>query len=355
MVIVAGGRGSRLWPMSRTTKPKQFFPLLSEDPLLRETALRVVGLCGWEKVFVAVTSEFSQLVRDVLPEIPEKNIIEEPEGRDTGPAMLYAALRLSLEDPHEPTLFLPSDHAIADLSRFLAALRVGDQLVRETGCLVDVGVPPRHPSPALGYTRVGREIVSRDGISVHAFAGHVEKPSLEVAQRYQEDPSYLWHTGYYFWTPEGILRACERHAPEVFANIVLLKEILLTGDAEKILAHYHELPSRAFDYLITEKLCHDEVMIIKGDFGWSDVGTWNALYEQCASEQEMVLRGNVITKETHRSLVYGDGKKLIAVFGMEDVIIVDTPDALVVAHRKVSDRMKELVHEIVLQRGEEHV
>ncbi|NBX50734.1 hypothetical protein EBT25_12540 [bacterium] len=355
VVILAGGVGTRLWPMSRSTKPKQFFDVLSDQPLLRDTFDRVARVYPLEDIFVSVSPTFAEHVRGVLPELSEKQIIIEPERRDTGPAMGFVAAVLSLDKPDEPTMFLPSDHYIRDTERFLTLLQVADELIKEEGVLVDIGVPPTFPSTALGYTKVGSVVAERRAVSVLAFAGHTEKPPYEIAKKYVEDGSHLWHANYYAWTPAKFLEAFEKYAPDMFETLIALRDAYGEGDRERVAALFSTLPSKAFDYLVTEKMDHDRVRILRGDFGWSDIGTWDTLHDRLSDQGNNVVKGTVIAKNTHGSLVYAAGDRLVAAFGLQDVMIVDTPDALLVCHKRSAEHLKELLAEIKEQTGEKYL
>lgn len=341
--------------MSRSAKPKQFFDILSDQPLLRDTYDRIAQAYRAEDIFVSVSPAFAKHVRAVLPEVSEKHIILEPERRDTGPAMGFAAAILSLDTPDEPMLFLPSDHYIRDTKRFLILLQVAEDLIREEGVLVDIGVPPTFPSTALGYTKVGSLLAKRQGVSVLSFAGHTEKPPYAVAKNYLADGSYLWHANYYAWTPVQFLEAFRVHAPDMYETLLALRNAYADSDRERVALLFSTLPSQAFDYVVTEHLAHDRVRILRGDFGWSDIGTWDALHDRLADQEGNVMKGAVIARDTRSSLVYACSDRLVATFGLQDVMIVDTPDALLVCHKRSAEHLKELLQDIQQQTGEKYL
>ncbi len=355
-VILAGGVGMRLWPMSRTKKPKQFFDVIGEEPLIRDTYRRLLRLFPAEKIFLSVSPGFEGLLRGQFPDIDSSHVMVEPEKRDTGPAMGYVAALLELQDPDEPLVFVPSDHYIGDEELFLRCLSVGDKLIRETGKLVDIGIKPTFPSTVLGYTKIGKKNRRVDGVDVFAFAGHSEKPSYDVAKSYLEDGSYLWHANYYMWTPRKFMEALEQYTPEAGK---ILREIqsLCHSEAEgRRISHeilrfaqddiqklYSSLPKISFDYAVTEQMEPSSVLIIRGEFGWSDIGTWDTLYDRLADGEQNVLKGQCVTIDTRGSLVYGPREKLITVVGMQNIVVVDTGDALLVCRREDAERVKELV------------
>lgn len=355
IVILAGGIGTRLWPMSRSARPKQFFNVLSDQPLLRDTYDRVLQVYRTEDIFVSVSPAFADHVRAVLPELTDAQILVEPERRDTGPAMGFAAAILSLDKPHESTMFMPADHYIRDTERFLMTLQVADELVREEGSLVDIAVPPTFPSTALGYTKVGKTVADRRGVSILSFAGHTEKPPYDVAKKYLEDGSYLWHANYYTCTPEKFLEAFKMYAPDMYETLIALRDAYAEGDRERVTSLYGALPSKAFDYLVTEKMNYDRVRILRGDFGWSDIGTWDVLHDRLSDQGGNVVKGRAVVKQTSGSLVYASGDRLVAAFGLQDVMIVDTPDALLVCHKRSAEHLKELLAEIQEKTGDRYL
>ncbi|MFH1253663.1 MAG: sugar phosphate nucleotidyltransferase [Candidatus Uhrbacteria bacterium] len=349
-IILAGGTGTRLWPMSREKKPKQFFELVGDEPLIKDTYRRLLRFFPEEKIYFAISAPLADLLHEHFPDWPAERIIIEPEKRDTGPAMGYAAALLELEDPDEPMVFIPSDHYIGDEEKFFRCLAVGDQLIRETGKMLDIGVTPAFPSTVLGYTKIGEIFREVDDVRVFNFAGHTEKPSYEIAKKYLEDTSYLWHASYYMWTPRKFMEAFENYAPE---TAVILREIqknipsLHDSTTPRLHDLYNQLPKISFDYAVTEKMKPAEVLIIKGDFGWSDIGAWDTLYDHLSSpEKENISKGQNILIDTQSSLIYAPAGKTVAVIGMENVVVVDTGDALLVCPKNQAQRVKEIITQL---------
>jgi len=336
--------------MSRASKPKQFFEVVGHDPLVKETYDRLRKLLPAESIFVSVSPAFESLLREHLPEISASQVIVEPEKRDTGPAMGYAAAFLANLAPDEPVVFVPSDHYIGDDELFLRCLSVGDALVRETGKLLDIGIRPLCPSTVLGYTKIGKKDRTVDGIDVFEFAGHREKPPFEVAKAYIQDGSYLWHANYYLWTPEKFLQSFDLHAPETGILLRSLQRALRESPADRaaIAALYAQLTKQSFDYLVTERLPSEGVLIMRGEFGWSDIGAWDTLHERLAGSAQSgnVIKGACVALDTKGSLIYAPEGKKVAVVGMKDVIIVDTGDALLVCPRAEAQRVKEAVQKM---------
>ncbi len=362
-VILAGGVGTRLWPMSRSSRPKQFYDVVGEEPLIQDTYRRLLRLFDAEQIYFSISPAFDHFIHTLFPEVPAHRIFIEPEKRDTGPAMGYVAALLELEDPDEPIVFIPSDHYIQDEEVFLKSLEIGDQLIRQTGKLLDIAITPTFPSTVLGYTKIGANVETIDGIAVYQFAGHTEKPVYEIAKAYLEDGSYLWHANYYMWTPRKFMEAFDQYVPQMGS---CLREIQ-RSQGEDVVNWYRQLPKISFDYAVTEKMHAEDVLIIKGDFGWSDIGAWDTLHERLSETLTPpnlpferggvgnVTKGNCVLLDTNRSLVYAPKDKLVAVIGMEDVIVVDTGDALLVCKKEDAQRVKEIVTYLTEHGLDQHV
>ena len=260
--------------------------------------------------------------------------------------MGYVAALLELNDPDEPIVFIPSDHYIGNEELFLRCLKAGEALVKENGQLVDIGISPTYPSTVLGYTKIGGVLGEKDGVKIFEFLGHKEKPEYEMAKRYLEEGCYLWHANYYMWTPRRFMEAFETFAPEVGKILRALQKAVQEKNSAAVNYLYEQLPKKSFDYLGTEKMTPGSLLVLRGDFGWSDIGAWDTLYDRMADRGGNVLKGKCIVLETNGSLIYGPPGKLMAVVGMEDVVIVDTGDVLLVCRRKDAQKVKGLVERL---------
>ena len=353
-VILAGGTGTRLWPMSRSHRPKQFNDVVGEASLIQDTYRRLLRWFPKEKIYFSISPSFGELLREHFPEIDEQRVLVEPEKRDTGPAMGYVAALLALDDPDEPIVFIPSDHYIRDEDRFLDSLRVGDALIRETGKLLDIGIEPTFPSTVLGYTKIGNSFRTVDGVEVYEFAGHTEKPPYDVAKEYLEDGSYLWHANYYMWTPKSFLQAFDQYAPEIGEGLRGIQEAASAENWDEVARLYGTLPKISFDYAVTEHMQPEDMLVIAGDFGWSDIGAWDTLYDRLSDGEENVTKGKVVLLDTKESLVYAPEDKVVAVVGLDKVVVVDTGDALLVCRHGDAQRVKEIVSHLK-DKGHDHL
>jgi len=356
IVVLAGGGGTRLWPMSRKNKPKQFCKLISDKTILEETLARFEE---WpkEKIFIATTKNLIEPLQEILPNFPKENIIAEPSKRDTAPAMGYAALRLSLADENEPIAFIPSDHYIGQVDRFIKSIQKAEEVIKETGKLLDISIHPTSPNTALGYTKVSNRVLEKDGVEFYQFESHTEKPDFKTAQKYLENGNYLWHANYYMWTPKLFLEAYQEHSPEIHKDLMKIKEAIKEGDEEKVDEIYSQMKKISIDYAIMEKMSPKNVLIIKGDFDWKDIGAWDTLHENLMTktdEKRNLVRGERLNIDTSNSIIYGTDEKLIATVGLEDIVVVDTKDALLICSKSKAQDIKKVIEELE-ERGKKYL
>ena len=350
---MAGGGGTRLWPLSRENKPKQFCKILGDKTMFEQTVDRFRNDFKVSDIYVCLNSGLVEQARALAPDIPAENYIIETEKRDTAPAMGLVAAKLFKNFPDEPIAYIPSDHYIGDTKRFIAMIRKADALIRETGKMLDIAVTPTFPSTALGYTRVGQKLSGEESIEVYEFLGHAEKPEFETAKKYLEQGGYLWHASYYMWTPRKILEAFDKYSPE---HGTRLRAIV--ADEGAAAQNFAAMPQISFDYAVTEKIDPAEILIIKGDFGWSDVGTFDVLYDaQKAKVDEAgnLSFGHFVGREASGCLVYGRPEKVITVVGVEDLVIVDTDDALLVCPKSKAQEIKKIVQNLKENKKEKYL
>jgi len=339
-VILAGGSGTRLWPLSRERFPKQFLPLLGQHSLLQDTIARVRPVVG-DEVWVVTTDELRFLAAQQLREIgldPAGRVLCEPAGRNTAPAIGLAAL---LSAPEDVLLVLPSDHAVRDEQIFRDAL-LASRPAAEAGLLVTFGISPSRPETGYGYIQVGRPLPGLRGVcSVDRF---VEKPDRARAQQYLSAGGYVWNSGMFAFRAGTLLEEMARHAPDVHRGLEALRPALSQGrDPPADL--YRALPKIAIDYAVMER--SDKVAVVPVDPGWSDLGSFETLLEILPADADgnvtrLAPGGDAILVESSRNLVWG-GKKVVALAGVRDLVVVDTPDALLVCSRERAQGVREVV------------
>ncbi len=345
-VILAGGSGTRLWPMSRTAQPKQLARLVTEVTMIEDTVKRLEGIAGWGNIYVSTNEAFAPLIRELLPALPDDHYIVEPAKRDNGPAMALAAAWLSLVAPDEPMVLMASDHHIRDAALFRQVLTTAEAVVAEQGTLVNIGITPNVANTSLGYLKIGERLEERDGIAVYAFGGQKEKPDKETAQQFLDDGGYLWNAGYFAWTPAKLTAAYRRYAPGIGDHLDELTEAVRTNGREALAAAYGKMEATSIDYALIEKLDPADVRTIRGDFGWADLGSWSALHDELGDKADE--HGNLVKADWHgvdtaRSLIYAPEGKLVATIGLTDMVVVDTPDALLVTTMDRAQDVKRIV------------
>ncbi|HHX58163.1 MAG TPA: mannose-1-phosphate guanylyltransferase, partial [Candidatus Moranbacteria bacterium] len=260
------------------------------------------------------------------------------------------AVVLGLQDEDEPMAFVPSDHYIGRKEKFIKSLHEAEKVIKETGKLVDISIYPTDPNTALGYTKVGELKKEQGGVKFFEFLGHTEKPDFKTAQRYLEEGGYLWHANYYMWTPKLFLEAYAKYSPEHYQKLMEIKEELEgNADSTKIANLYSEMEKISIDYAIMEKMDSENVLIIQGDFDWKDIGAWDTLHENLmnkADERRNLVRGERVNIDTSGSIIYGQEGKVIATIGIDDMVIVDTEDALLVCPKSRAQEVKKVIEEL---------
>jgi mannose-1-phosphate guanylyltransferase len=340
-LIMAGGTGTRLWPLSRRRRPKQTLPLVGDRTLFQEVVGRIAPLFPPERILVVTLDEYVETLAAQVPELPSSSFIVEPEGRGTAPAIGLSAIHLRRRDPEAIMAVLTADHFISDGAGFRQALDAAAEVAREER-LVTLGIRPTSPSGSYGYIQQGERLESRRGLPVFRADRFVEKPDLTAAVRMVESGQYSWNSGIFVWRAEHILEALQRHMPELRAQLADLEAVLGTPDFQPVLKRvWPQVVKETIDYGVMEKA--NDIAVIPISVGWSDVGSWTALMELLsADEQGNVVVGPHAGLGTCNSLIFG-GQRLVATIGVEDLVIVDTADALLVCTREREQEVRRLV------------
>ena len=341
-VIMAGGQGERLWPLSTRKRPKQFLNLLGKRTMLQETVERIAPLIPIENTIVVVAEQYVPLVLRQLPSLPAKNIVAEPMARGTALCVGVAALWLSRLDPEGTMVVLPADHVITNNVLFLQCLREAIAAASTGDCLITLGIAPDHPATGYGYIRAVKEPAASNGaMKVEEFT---EKPDQGTATRFLRQGDYFWNSGMFVWRVDTILYEIKLHMPKLYAGLQVIKGHLGAVDGQAVLNQvYHDQTAISIDYGVMEKSKCVQ-MIPTGNIGWSDVGDWAAL-ERVLSKDEYgnSIRASHLGIDTQDSIIVSEEGRLIATLGVSNLVIVDTGKALLVMDKSRSQEVKRIV------------
>ncbi|HOC42793.1 MAG TPA: mannose-1-phosphate guanylyltransferase [Thermoanaerobaculales bacterium] len=341
-VIMAGGSGTRFWPVSRRDRPKQFLSLVDGRSLLRITFERIQPLVPPDRIWVVTTGATAELTRRDLAELPADHVLSEPVGRDTAACAGLAAVAVRHHDPDAVCVVLPADHVIRDASRFRRAMAAGSAHVEREGGLLTFGVRPTRPETGFGYLRIGAEHGTAGEWSVHSLAEFVEKPDLDTARRYLAEGGYLWNSGMFVWPAAELLDEIRRQLPRLAEGLERIAGEWATPRAASIIAEvYPTLPRISIDYGVMEGARRRWTIPVA--FPWSDVGAWPALGELLDADADgNATRGRVVALDCRDTVIVGDGT-LVAASGVRDLVVVATADAVLVVPAAEAQRVKDLV------------
>ena len=353
-VILAGGIGTRFWPLSRGKSPKQFLPIVSDKTMIEETVHRLAPLIPPGNIITISGAEQADTIKNLLPSLSDKNIIIEPQGKNTAPSLLLATASIYLHNPKAVVAALPADHLITDPSRFLQKLAAGAEAASQEGSFVTFGVPPTYPATGYGYIQFSKEgILEVQDEIFYAVQEFKEKPDKVQAQDFLEAGNCYWNSGMFLWRAETFAQKLEQYAPALFAFWIEILQALRANDSDRIISIFEELPAHSIDYALMEKT--RGVRMCEGNFGWSDVGSWTSLGEIWKKdEQGNSSRGESIILDARGCQVYNPDR-LTALIGIEDLIVVNTDDALLICHRDHDQKVKELVAELKKRGKEEYL
>lgn len=342
-LIMAGGRGERFWPKSRKNLPKQFLSLTGDGrTMIQLTVERILPLVDMQDIYIATNRSYKALVREQLPELPEENILCEPVAKNTAPCIGLGAVHIARKYEDAVMFVLPSDHLIKYNAMYLDTLRRASEVAEAGDNLVTLGIMPDYPETGYGYIKFQPDARKGVAFEVERF---VEKPDLETAKQYLATEQYLWNSGMFIWRVSTILRSIEKYLPDTYAGLRRIGGAIGAPDEKDVLEkEFSAFKSESIDYGIMEKA--DHIYTLPGSFGWDDVGSWNAVERiQPANEFGNVVHGNAVTVDTKRCIIQG-GKKLIATVGLEDIIIVDTDDALLVCEKGDAGEIKKVLENL---------
>ncbi|BAM02004.1 MULTISPECIES: mannose-1-phosphate guanylyltransferase [Caldilinea] len=348
-VILAGGVGTRLWPRSRENRPKQFSDITGSGfTMIQETAQRLEGLIDSTRLFVVTGPAYADLVKEQLPQISMRQLIIEPSGRNTAPAIGLASLYLRREDPGAVMAILPADHVILHADRFRAALRRAAD-VAQKGFLVTLGIEPTFAHTGYGYIKRGELLSTVEGIPAYRVERFLEKPNRAAAEQFLAEGGYYWNGGIFVSRVDTMLNEFARQAPEIYKRLEQIDAALDTPEAQKVLESvWQEMPSISIDYAVMEGA--QKVAMVPLKAGWNDVGSWDALETVLEQDESgnRIARGEVLLLDSHDNIVYSD-KRLVALINVNNLVVVDTGDTLLIGDKGNMQRVKEVVEQLRAQ------
>ncbi len=353
VIIMAGGVGSRFWPVSRTSYPKQFLDILGTGTsLLQQTYKRFLKEFSKENIFIVANEIYRPLIKQQIPDMDDACILGEPLAKNTAACIAYASFRIQNINPDAKCIVAPSDHLILDETSFFKSVKQGFDFLDQENALLTLGVMPSRPDTGYGYI----QYIDYNGTHVKKVKTFTEKPSLELAETFIESGDFLWNAGIFIWSVKGILESMENYCNDVYQLFLEAAPALGTGEEKAVVTRTYELCKNiSIDYAVMEKAAN--VYVIPSDFGWSDLGTWASLYSiHNKDENHNAVNGkNVYVYNSTQCLVHAGNKKLVVLNSVKDLIVVDTDDVLLVCDRNKEQEVKQIVTEMKLKFGEKYI
>ena len=354
VVIMAGGVGSRFWPMSRIPHPKQFLDILGTGKsLLQQTFDRSKKVCPAENIFIVTNAQYKGLVQEQLKGIKSSQILLEPSRKNTAPCIAYAAFRIKAMNPNASMVVAPSDHLILKDTEYTSLINQSFDVVEKEDALITLGITPTRPDTGYGYIQF-EEKKGDDG--VHKVKSFTEKPDLEMAKELVASGEFLWNAGIFVWSVDGILNAFQKHMPDLYQLFEENQDQFNTrSERKQIESIYMQCKSISIDYGVMEKA--KNVFTLAADIGWSDLGTWGSLYSYSDKDEEgHVIQGkNVLTYDSKNCVVNVPKNKLVVLQGMEDMIVVENDDILLICKQEDEQQIKRIVNDVKATKGEKFV
>jgi len=351
LVIMAGGKGTRLWPSSRQHFPKQFNDVFGVGKsLLQQTIERFKNVCPQENIFIVTNKDYEKIVKEQVPFLKPDQILLEPIQRNTAPCVAFACYKIESRDPNAKIVVTPADHAIFEEAKFEKAILKSIEEIKDTDKLVTLGINPLRPETGYGYI----QFIKGEGFlkKVKTFT---EKPAKELAAKFIESGDFVWNAGIFIWNAKAIKKAIKTHLPDVSEAFDEISDDWFgPGENEKINVAYSQCKSISIDYGIMEKA--NNVFVAMGDFGWSDIGSWNSLYEISDKDNDRnVLDGNVLVYDTTGTIVKTPKDKLVVLEGLKDYLVVEYDNALVICHRDQESRFRQFTKDVKNMKGEDYL
>ncbi|WP_207535139.1 mannose-1-phosphate guanylyltransferase [Desertivirga arenae] len=354
-VIMAGGIGSRFWPISRTAHPKQFIDILGTGKtLIQHTYDRFLKIVPKENIYIVTNDIYRDLVKEQLPDISDSQVLGEPVMRNTAPCIAYACHKISLLNPNASIVVAPSDHLITDTDEFVRNINDSLKTAVEHQCLVTLGIKPSRPDTGYGYIQYNSHTI---GENFHKVKTFTEKPNLELAKTFVQSGDFLWNAGIFVWSATAILKAFASYLPEM-NDIFVEGESVFNTEAEQAFIQnaYYQCTNISIDYGIMEKA--DNVYVLPTDFGWSDLGTWASVYELAEKDyvgNAVIPSDKVIMYDSSNCMVNVPGEKLVILQGLHDYIVVEANNTLMICPKSQEQAVKQIVADVKGRFGTEYI
>jgi mannose-1-phosphate guanylyltransferase len=351
VAIMAGGIGSRFWPLSRVNYPKQFLDILGMGKtLIQQTYDRFAKMVPLENIYVVTANEYIEITKKQLPQIPHANILGEPFRKNTAPCIAYISFKLEQLNPEGSLIIAPADHLILNEDKFLDVCRQAVDFTNQFEALVTIGIKPSYPNTGYGY-------IQHDDVeaapAVHKVRTFTEKPNKELAETFIASGDFLWNSGIFVWKIKQGIEGFRKHMPEMYELFIADQEKLNSAEEKHALENIYPLCTNiSIDFGVMEKA--DNVYVIPAAFGWSDLGTWNSAWENMEKDylENAVAGNNVIVFDTTRSVVHVPDDKLVVLQGLDDYIVTDTKDVLLICRKEKEQEIKEYVAEVKRNKGD---
>lgn len=354
VAIMAGGIGSRFWPMSRTAHPKQFLDILGTGKtLIQQTYSRYAKFIPKENIYVITTEEYVPIVKKQLHDIAEENILAEPSRKNTAPCIAYMAFKLMQKDPKALMIAAPADHLITETEEFVKTTKTALGFVNHINALVTIGIKPNHPNTGYGYIQHEAGEAAPGVYEVKTFT---EKPNRELAETFLASGDFLWNAGIFTWKVKNIIDAFEKHEPELYELFASEKDKFNTAEEKEAVENiYPQCTNISIDIAVLEKA--DNVYVIPASFGWSDLGTWNSAWDNMEKDYfgNAVSGKHVMVVDANNCMVHVPDNKLVLLQGLKDYIIVDTKDVLLICKKDKEQEIKEYVAEVKRNMGDKYL
>ena len=351
---MAGGIGSRFWPMSRTEFPKQFLDILGTGrTLLQGTYDRFAKFIDADNIYIVTAQMYRHIVAEQLPELPGANIVCEPSRKNTAPCIAYISYKLQDQNPNANLICAPADHLVLEPDAFATICKSALQFTSHTKALVTLGIQPTNPNTGYGYIQYESSAVSENVFKVKTFT---EKPDVELAKTFLASGDFLWNAGIFVWEVKNIINAFAKFLPEIHEVFDAEQKLLNTSEEQAAIERiYPQCVNISIDYGVMEKA--ENVYVIPATFGWSDLGTWASAYEVFEKDylQNAVAGENVYVIDATNNMVHAGPQKLVVLQGIDNLIVVDTPDVLLICKKENEQNIKEYVSEIKRIKGDKYL